>query len=150
MASPKMEVFFLFNDATDAPKTGQTGLSFDSYKDEAGTDVSPQPAIVEIGGGAYGFTPAFPSSSHGICYVLNCGSGVFPTHVTRYMRSEDWLPDGIQTLLDVGLGGATVDAALKQMILYKPDGITEIARFNLLDDTGAATVGPSIFSKVPA
>jgi len=90
MPSPQMEVFFLFDQTTGMPKTGQTGLAFSSYTDETGTPLS-QPSIVEIGGGAYGFTPVFASTAHGIVYVLSCGSGVQPTYVTRYARPEDWL-----------------------------------------------------------
>jgi hypothetical protein len=145
MPSPQMEVFFLFDQATGAPKTGQAGLSFSSYTDETGGALTP-PSIVEIGGGAYGFTPAFTSTSHGIVYVLNCGAGVTPTYVTRYARPEDWLYENIELGRKqiVRSGG---DA--NKRILFKPDGATVIQKFALLDENGNPTVGPNICEVVP-
>jgi hypothetical protein len=95
MASPKSEVFFLYDASTGAPAIGVTGMSFDTYKNDLGADIS-NPTISEIGGGAYKFTPVFASPDRGLAYVLNTNSVlVSPTRVARYMRPEDWNLDQI-------------------------------------------------------
>lgn len=146
MASPKLEVFFLF-DGTGAPKTGHTGMSFSAYKDDLGVDVTPQPTISELGGGAYGFLPAFADPARGIFYVLDT-NGMSPLYYTRYMRPEDWSADSIDRILDLTEGRWKIDKILKQMICYKTDGVTEVRRFNLYNDLGNPDVD-SVFDKVP-
>jgi hypothetical protein len=88
MASPKLEVFFLYNATTGAPLTGQTGLTFTSYKNDLGTNLA-QPTISELGGGAYGFTPVFADLARGITYLVNT-NGAVPAYFSRFMRPEDW------------------------------------------------------------
>lgn len=151
MASPKLEVFFLFNQTTGAPKTGQGGISFSCYKNSNGADLTP-PTISEIGGGAYGFIPTLPSdASLGLVYVINTGSGVMPTHVTRYVRPEDYTTDEIPLIKAVSIGKWQVftdgDDA-NRLVLYDLDGTTVIARFDLKDDEGnPSAVKP--FSRTP-
>lgn len=96
MASPKLEVFFLYNASTGAPLTGATP-AFTTYKDETGTNVT-QPSISELAGGAYAFTPSFPSASHGIFYVVDGGATAAPRYAGRYMRPEDWNGDGVPAI----------------------------------------------------
>jgi len=92
MASPKLEVFFLYDRATGAPLAGQTigqsGVKFLSYKDDLGANVS-QPTITELGSGAYGFLPVFNDPARAIIYTLDT-NGVLPAYFTRFMRPEDW------------------------------------------------------------
>jgi hypothetical protein len=152
MASPKLEVFFLF-DSVGAPKTGQTGMSFSTYKTDLGVSVTP-PAITELGGGAYAFLPAFADLDRGIFYVLDT-NGATPLYYTRYMRPEDWAADQVpdvladtERLLDINEGRWKVDASANQLILYKVDGVTELRRFNLFNSIGLPDV-ESVFDKVP-
>jgi hypothetical protein len=91
MASGKYEFLFVFDSTTGAPKTGLT-LTFSSYKYSDGSNVSPQPSIVEAGGGAYYFEPDFTEEPNlGIFYVVSTGHT--PAYLCRYMRPEDWNMD---------------------------------------------------------
>ncbi len=132
------------------PKLGVVGLSFTTYKKDTGADVTP-PSITEIGGGAYGFTPVFADTSHGIAYVLDCGATVQPSFVARFMRPEDWITDEIQTLIDVEIGvWQMYDSGphANQLILYEQDGTTIVQKFDLTDSSGNPTTS-SIFKRTP-
>lgn len=97
MASPQLEAFFLF-DSTGAVITAQTGMTFLCYKDSSGADVTPQPTISAIGGGAYGFTPTLPSDpTKGLVYIINT-NGAYPTRISRYVRPEDYTTDTIPAM----------------------------------------------------
>jgi hypothetical protein len=151
MASPKLEVFFLFNQTTGAPKTGQAGIAFSCYKNSNGVDLTP-PAITEIGGGAYGFIPTLPEDkSLGVVYVVSTGSGVMPMYFTRYIRPEDYTTDDIPLIKAVSVGKWQVftegDDA-NRLVLYDLDGTTVIARFDLKDDTGEPSATKP-FSRTP-
>jgi hypothetical protein len=93
MASPKLEVFFLYNSTTGAPLTGATPV-FETYKDHLGADVT-APSISEIGGGAYKFTPVFADPNKGLVYVIDGGASSAPRRVDRFMRPEDWKLDNL-------------------------------------------------------
>lgn len=82
--SPHSIVFPIFNNGT--PETGLS-LSFTTYQDNTGTPISPV-SINEVGGGFYSFTPAFPSSSVGIDYVIN--TSYDPVVISGYVRPEDF------------------------------------------------------------
>lgn len=142
MASPRLLVFFLYNATTGAPQTGQLGsLSFTTYKKDDGTSIS-APSITEIGGGAYAFNP-FPIAdiSHGIVYVINCGSGVTTQYVAGYLRPEDYIQEGKWSIITSG-----IDA--NKLIIYQPDGVTPLMKFDLYDSTGVpTTVNP--YSRLP-
>lgn len=99
MASPKIEVFFLF-DSSGLPLAGKTGITFSSYSDETGAALS-QPTIVEIGGGAYKFTPVFPTDK-GIVYVINT-NGANPGRLVKFIRPEDFNLDNCDTPLSTGV-----------------------------------------------
>lgn len=96
MASPKLEVFFIYDSTTGAPKTGVTP-TFSTYKNDLGANVTPQPTISEIGGGAYAFTPVFTDPARGIVYQVATGNS--PPYWARYMRPEDWAADDVSTVL---------------------------------------------------
>ena len=150
MSSPKMDVFFIF-DATGVPLTGQAHLmSFLSYKTDLGVDYVPHPTIIEIGGGAYGFLPLFPvDTSRAMVYVLSTGAYANPTAITRYMRPEDYTTDVIpnvqalaQDIKDFNEGRwqiVTSGPDINRMLVFAPDGLTVIKRFNLYDRDGMST-----------
>ncbi len=156
MASPKYEVFTLFNNS-GAPLAGQTGMVFAVYQDDTGGAVAP-PSIVEFGGGLYGFIPTLPASpARGLVYLLNT-NGANPAYVSRYVRPEDYNPDGIPAQT------ATLASLLKilknrykiwltggdafKLVMYDDDGVTPLFKFNLLDSLGAASTNP-VFERVP-
>lgn len=156
MSSSTDETFFVYNISDGTPLTGgSSGMSFDTYKDEDGVNVS-QPAIFEIGGGAYGFTPVF--SGKGIAYVLNTGTGGNPVRLNRYMRPEDYYPDGIpaiaanvQNIKDFTEGKWKIFAAgpdANRMVFYDSDGTTVLKKFDLQDADGNPTVF-SPFARIP-
>lgn len=149
MASPKIEVIFLYDASTGSPLTGAT-ITFDTYKNDAGTNVS-QPSITEIGGGAYKFTPVFADEDRGIVYVANAGSTATPQRVARYMRPEDWITDDIGTLTKYAEGRwkiHTTGMDANRIVFYDTDGTTVFAKFDLKDQDGNAVFGGA-FERVP-
>lgn len=139
MSSPRYEVFFAYDLATGVPLTGAAaGMSFDCYKDDTGSNLS-QPAITEIGGGAYRFLPTFASAAHGIVYVLNLGTGAAPARIARYARNEDYASeDGLQFQMarcKIFVSGPDAN----RLVVYQPDGTTVLMKFNLFDQAGAPT-----------
>lgn len=101
MASPQLQVFFLYDPTTHAPITGQSiafigGIHFLTYKNDLGVNLG-QPTIVELGGGAYGFVPVF-TAGRGIFYIVDCGPGVAPDRVALYIRPEDYYVDNVDVL----------------------------------------------------
>lgn len=157
MASPKIVSFFIFDPTTGNPVTGQT-MTFVTYKNELGTNVS-QPTIIEIGGGAYYFTPVF-TGSHGIAYCIDCGVGANPAKVSGYLRPEDYYTDNVDAtsssiLTAVGTVQSDItdlkDEALGQwriftsgsdanrLVLYRQDGVTVLKKFDLTDSVNAPT-----------
>lgn len=139
MASPKIEVFFLY-DGTGAPLTGVVP-TFDTYRRDDGTDlIGTAPAITEIGGGAYKFTPVFPTD-HGIAYVVNGGASANPRRSARYMRPEDYATDLVQDLYDAEFGKwqiFTSGADNHRLVMYRPD-TSILKKFDLFDSAGAPT-----------
>lgn len=144
MASPKAEVFFLYDPATGGPKTGVT-VTFDTYKDTSGSNVS-QPSITEIGGGAYMFVPVFADLSKGIVYVVNAGSTAAPQRQARYMRPEDWNTDNsdwsVANLKEWQQGSWEIKTSggdANKLIIYGTDGVTVLHKFPLTDAAGNPT-----------
>jgi hypothetical protein len=161
MASPKIEVFFLYNPATGAPLTGIiAALSFSVYKDELGNNILPLPAFTEIGGGAYCFTPT-TTANHGIVYIVNATAAATPQYVSRFIRYEDWYTDNADILTsslqtDISSIKTTVEdiqlytegrwkiftsgPEANRLLIYAADGLTVLKRYDLLDDAGAPSV----------
>lgn len=139
MASPKIEVFFLY-DSAGAPLTGATP-TFDTYRRDDGTDlIGSAPAITEIGGGAYKFTPVFPTD-HGIAYVIDGGASANPRRLARYARPEDFATDLVQDLWDIEFGKwqiATSGPDIHRLVLYRPDN-SILKKFDLFDSAGIPT-----------
>ncbi|NDD85136.1 hypothetical protein EBZ38_12805 [bacterium] len=160
MASPKIEVIFLYNEITGSPITGAS-FTFETYKDNTGANITP-PSITEIGGGAYSFTPSF-TTDKGIVYVLRADtSGATPKRVSRYMRPEDWntdnsdiptstVNDAVSELISIAKGKweiKTTGPDANRLILYDIDGVTVIKKFNLKDSSGNPTA-TAVFSREP-
>lgn len=160
MASPKIEVIFVYNETTGSPVTGAT-FTFETYKDNTGANISP-PSITEIGGGAYAFTPSF-TTDKGIVYILRADtSNVTPKRVSRYMRPEDWNTDNsdiptstieskIDELLQISKGKWEIKTSgpdANRLIFYESDGVTVIQKFDLKDSSGAPT-STTIFRREP-
>ena len=162
MASPKLEVFFFYSATTGVPLTGLTP-TFDTYKDHTGADLA-QPAITEIGGGAYAFTPIF-TPNFGIVYIVNAGSTAAPQRVSRYMRPEDWNLDNadIPTSDVASFNFAEASAIMtgnwtihtfgpdaNRMVITDPDDDTVIAKYNLYDKNGLPTyLNPFSRTRIP-
>jgi hypothetical protein len=171
MASPKIEVVFIYDQNGD-PLPGLTigsgGVEFASYKDDLGVNLS-MPTITEIGGGAYKFTPVFPSN-RGIVYVLKTGPTGNPKYVAKFMRPEDFNLDNadvptssvvaggsttlepkIDELLQIQKGKweiATAGPDANRLIIYEADGTTVLKKFDLLDVNGLPTaINP--FKRIP-
>lgn len=173
MGSPQIEVFLVFDKSTGLPVAGRlSDLSFSSYTDETGSNVTPQPTFSEIGNGAYKFTPSFPSSSHGIMYVVNTGTNTANPYVYRYMRPEDWKTDNLPadpasdtTVTSVKSDTSTmlphvvqtrhltegrwkVDSINSTLTAYAQDGTTILQVWNLKDSHGNPTsLNP--FERIP-
>lgn len=141
MASPKIEVFFLYDASTGAPLTGASP-TFDTYKDDLGADLA-QPTISEIGGGAYKFTPDLTTDpARGIVYIVDGGASAAPRRQARYVRPEDFAPDLVQDLWDMEFGKweiKTSGADINRLITYRTDGVTILKKFNLFDSAGVPT-----------
>lgn len=149
MASPKIEVIAVYSATTGSPLTGQT-LTFDTYKDDLGVNVS-QPTITEIGGGFYKFTPVFASPNRGIAYIVNTGAGATPERVARFMRPEDWNTDSLAFLTQYESGKweiKTTGPDANRLIIYDADGTTVLIKYDLFDNVGAPT-STNPFKRVP-
>lgn len=130
----KYEVFFLFNITTNAPVTGASP-TFLMYKDDTGANLT-QPAITEIGGGAYGFSPSF-TANRGIVYVVDTGHN--PSRVHRYIRPEDWANEAIaadvtflRKLATNRWKIHTTGPNANQLIYFDDDNITPIYAIGLV------------------
>lgn len=139
MASPLIEVVFFYSASTGAPLAGLTP-TFTTYTNTAGTPVA-QPAISEIGGGAYKFTPVVPTSE-GIVYVMDGGATATPRYATRFIRGSDFDLDDIPTILQYNQGRWKIHTSgpdANRIVIYEEDGTTVLRKFDLKDSAGAAT-----------
>jgi hypothetical protein len=148
MSSPKIQVFFLYDLATGLPLTGATP-TFSTYKDDTGSNLA-QPAISEIGGGSYKFTPTFPTDK-GIACVIDGGASANPRYVASYMRPEDFYIDRVEDLYQETFGKwriHTSGADANRLVLYQTDGVTVLKKFDLQDTNGIPTT-TNPFIKIP-
>src|SRR4051812_11254804 len=111
MASPHIEVVFIY-DNSGAPVAGLVP-SFATYKDDLGANLA-QPAITEIGGGAYKFTPVFVAN-RAVIYVM--ATGAQPAYIAKFMRPEDFNIDNADVATSsVGAAGiAAVEAKVDEL-----------------------------------
>jgi hypothetical protein len=109
------------------------------------------PAITEVGGGLYKFSPSVPADGHQ-AGIIDCGA----TASTRYLSWEGryadlQVADLVARLHAVSEGRWKIftDGVNKDtLILYGPDGVTAIQQWDLKDALGSPTSG-SIFERVP-
>ncbi len=138
-----MEIFFVKSVADNLPLVGAVvDFAFETYVNDGGDPVSP-PAIIELGGGLYGFTPIFADTTRGIAYVITTSVLGNPDRVYRYMRPEDWNPDLLETLLQIEVGKweiKTTGPDANRLIFYDVDGTTVLYKFDLKDSVGSPTV----------
>ena len=141
MASPRLEVFAVYDALTGVPKTGYAAsLVFSAYKTDLGVDVTPQPAIIEIGGGLYGFLPVFADLARGIAYIVST-TGASPAYVSRYMRPEDWRADDIDIIL-----GLCQDNFVGDQMVFSTAGLLLSARARLFRTKADAQAGTDAFA----
>lgn len=142
MLPPKIEVFMLFNLA-GAPLTGVVP-TFLTYKDDLGVNVA-QPAISEVGGGFYKFTPVFSPNTRGIGYVIDGTVAASPRYVYRYMDVSDWWIADIKTYQ---FGRWKINTSTNKLEIYAEDGVTLLTSYDLKDAAGNAT-STQIFDRIP-
>lgn len=147
MSSPQIVVFFLYDESAGTPLTGATP-TFTTYKDDTGTTLA-FPTITEVGGGAYKFTPVFPTNK-GIVYVVDGGAGSIPRHQAAFVRPEDYFLDIIKDLQDEIIGEWRVFTSgpdANRMVLYRQDG-SVLKKFDLKDSAGSPTT-TTPFRRIP-
>ena len=146
MASPKTITFCITNPTTGAPVTGLSP-TFVTYKDDTGTNVA-QPAITEIGGGFYKFTPVF-TTNHSINYLVDT-VGNNPRSYFGTVRPEDYYPDLLQDMSDETFGEwriFTSGGDANKLVLYRPDS-SVLKKFDLTDQFSNPTFSAP-FRRVP-
>lgn len=131
MASPKDFVFFVLSSATGLPATGLTP-TFATYKDNTGANVS-QPAITEIGGGLYKFTPVFADPAKYIAFVISTGQN--PPYQPGYLRPSDFYVDALETY--------STDVGFTQDIVTVVQDTTALLLKHATADERVHTSGPS-------
>ena len=83
-------------------------------------------------------------------YAITSDGGAVLSDTDRYQYATNEggiIEEDIQFLIDVAGGRWRVDETVNQMIFYKSDNVTEVARFNLLDINGNAA-NRNIFERV--
>jgi hypothetical protein len=140
MASPTPEVIVVYDNNGDPLPGAVADMSWAKSSTEAGASII-TPAITDIGGGVYTFTPPIPPIGHGWVYVL--ATGHQPKYYTRYFRPEDYNADLLPDIKNFLFGTwkiFTTGADANRMVFYAPDGITVMAKYDLKDASGVATV----------
>lgn len=138
---PTTSVIFALYGGGGAPLTGASP-TFEAYEDFSGGTVTP-PAIVEIGLGMYGFTPAASDIANGTAYLIDGTASANP----RYASGS--LQPGVNVNVDVAAilalvtannnmlyGKWVINTTANQLLFYAPDNTTVIATFDLKDDSG--------------
>jgi hypothetical protein len=141
---PTTSIIFTLYSGSGAPAPGLVP-TFAAYEDFSGGTVTP-PAIVEIGLGAYGFTPNPTDIANGTAYIIDGTSSANP----RY--SSGSLQPGVDINVDVAailalatstneflFGRWKLDPVANTLTMYAPDNVTVLATFNTLDANGNPT-----------
>lgn len=137
---------------TKAYATGSNGVGY-TLEDSQGLIASPRTVagVVEIitGSGMYAANIAFPIGFHG--HVTWDTGTIFPivSYATEQYNVESNDPkvgeirnivssitSSISQLYDISYGRWKIDTITKQMIFYRDDNMTEVARFDLFDSSG--------------
>ena len=138
MTTPKIVVFFIYSETTGEPLPGAFPI-FTTYNDDTGAPVAP-PAITEIGGGAYRFTPVF-TAGKGLVYTIDSAIGAAPRFQSGFLRAEDYNIDILTDLGDELLGKwqlVTVGPDANRLVLYRQDN-SVLKKFDLADASDVPT-----------
>lgn len=140
MASPQIELIVFYNASTGAPLTGLTPSFLTYINADSGAAIA-QPAISELGGGAYKFTPV-NSTGVAIFYLMDGGATATPRYASRLIRPEDWNVDSISTILQYSQGRWKIHTSgpdANRLVIYEEDGTTVVRKFDLTDSGGSPT-----------
>jgi len=119
------------------PKTGLSP-SIDVWEDD-GTQVVTAQAMTEIAGGFYKYD--FAAYDETVNYCISADGGDVLQDNDRYMLTTNDLRDieeRLTFLKDIEGGRWKIEG--NQMIFYKSDNVTEVARFNLFNEGGVAAM----------
>jgi len=144
-----------------ADRTGSMGVGY-AVLDSAGSTVFPRTTSgvyqLASGSGIYAAYISFPDSFRGqVLWDCPAFTGSLGRILSQSFASEQYnveendpkvadtwqmvnnVTGTIQALYDINYGRWKIDKSANQMIFYQTDNVTEVARFNLFDDTGAPT-----------
>lgn len=146
-----------------ANATGSTGVGY-AIIDTQGITVTPRTiaGVYQLlsGSGLYAAYVTFPDTFRG---QLLWDTGVAFSSVTYAVEEynfesnnprvdDTWqmvnsMTGSVQQLVDIGYGRWKIDVSTKQMIFYRADNVTEVARFSLFDQTGTPNID-AVFERV--
>jgi len=119
------------------PKTGLSP-TIDVWKDDA-THVITAQAMTEIAGGFYKYD--FAAYDEAVNYCISADGGAGLQDNDRYVLTTNALGDLEERLTFLkDIEGGRWKIVANQMIFYKSDNITEVARFNLFNEAGVAAM----------
>lgn len=131
-----MKLISFFTDC-GSPKTGLSP-TINVWKDD-GTLVVDAQAMVEIAGGFYKYDFSGYDESLDYCIQADGGAGLEAND--RYMFNTNEVGQVTEDLTFLkDIEGGKWKIVDNQMIFYKSDNTTEVARFNLLDANGNPTM----------
>lgn len=145
MASPRIKVFAVF-DGVGAPLTGVTPV-FSYYRDDLGGALA-APAITEIGGGLYKFTPNYPVSLNRSAVYMLSTAGNSPKYYFENVRREDYAPEDARQALLGRWVIFTSGPDANRLVMYADDGVTVLQKFDLKDANGNPSTNAP-FSRIP-
>ena len=148
--------------------TGSTGVGY-TVLDVAGNVVSPRTTTgvyqLVSGSGIYAANITFPDTFNGqVLWDCPSFTGSMGNVLAQAFAAEQqnvqendpkvadtWsmvnsITGSIAGLVDVAFGRWKIDTAANQMLFYREDGVTLVATFDLLDDTGTPTFD-SVFER---
>lgn len=139
---------------TRANLTGSTGVSYQVLDVGGGIIAGPSTAgVYQVAPGIYAANITYPDNFHGQTLWTCPATGSFPvSHAVEQYNVEEndpkvadtWnmvnaITGTIYDLYDMGYGRWKIDKNANQMIFYRADNTTEVARYNLFDDNGTPT-----------
>ena len=134
-----------------APKSGLSP-TIDIVDIEADTLVINSASMTALTTMTHGYYYDFTTYDETKKYAITVDGGVVLNNLDRYQFASNEggiIEEDMQFLIDVAGGRWKIDETVNQMVFYKSDNITEVARFNLLDINGSAT-SRNIFERVRA
>jgi hypothetical protein len=143
-----------------ALEESETGMPFDdTHQHNTGTTISGvlfAPQVIIINGYTVTITPpggwvvSCTGANHNLADVYNnlTGPTLLPNNsaglvVTQQSGLTTEESAALQFLADIEGGRWLIDETAKQMVFFRSDNVTEVARFNLLDKDGVATGTPA-------